>query len=219
MFAMIKHMDDPDFDRLVGYINQQLSSGVSQQKIRSVLEENNVSADLIDQAMNVVFKAETPTADNQLPPILAKEVQLPAFLTNLTLFRYRLDQRGFILGHVYILLIAIVFSGAAFGLWLSTRHIEDIARLSQIGYTFIAIALPCIGFIMTLSYSMVIRRGHDLAEKDAQSRVSMVGVYSFVLLFADSDKAENKYGAPVHSLNPFVILGLKKPSTNKTIPQ
>jgi Family of unknown function (DUF6159) len=199
-----------DISKLVEYITQQLSSGVSAQDITTQLRTANWSEDVIKSAFNAAQQQVTPTpavqtdpSKIQLPPPIARsriktgwmlfKQSMSIIGQNRTLYRYILMTIMFtvIISAVYLTIFMFDFNGPMI---LSAEYIDSDGGLSYIStwqgllfaFTVVYISTFITYFYATAlsSHTLGIFRGSPGLYKDhikiARSKISAIALYALI---------------------------------------
>ncbi|MFD3431241.1 DUF805 domain-containing protein [Nocardia fluminea] len=146
-----------------------------------------------------------PDGKASVQDILNRRVSLPRFISDLPMFSGRIDRTGYWLGWLYRLpMIPLPLIGIWFIRSYPDQWLQFVGAGWGLGFFTAAVLLVvAIGGLSELS--LIIRRGHDLAGTNALGeRPSFAG-----LQFAPGNPQLNRYGPPIHSRNPLVVLGLR----------
>lgn len=202
-----------DFDQLVTSAAYELRSGTTEQGIRDLLVEHHITAQQIDQIVRTAHEKQTQLASASHAAITPDASTPTQVQGRTTLFSGRLSRRGFWIGHVYVF-------GLFWLLYLVPYWIGELLTRAGNGYplsnpwssTWFILVLAVTA---TLGQSILVRRAHDAQEMADDASVYLVGGDRFSLRFNPywraGDKGANRYGPPMTSLHPLVILGLRRP--------
>lgn len=130
--------------------------------------------------------------------------------SSLPLFSGRLGVGGYWLGQVYIFLLALMLVIAVLGVGnqLYFTNADPMVTL----LAFITTTIISVIFIFSLlifELSLIIRRSHDIATLGNNDPLLFYFFHGPMVLFGKGDIHPNKYGAPIATINPLIILGLK----------
>lgn len=204
----------PDFDELVAYVNKQLDSGVTQSTILTTLQDNDIDAPTINRVMHAAFEGRRsvePEDDEPTDSMLSRNVPVPDFIRNLTLFSGRIGRREYWLGQLYSLLLVLIVIGPMYT--YAVTHKSSLLQLdSNVIYIAMVVLFLYIPLSSLLELSLIVRRVHDMERINRSDPVAYYLFAHFLIMFGAGDKDTNGYGAPLaHTHNPLVILGLKRP--------
>jgi len=202
-----------DFDQLVTSVVYELGRGTTEQAIRDLLVDNHVASWQIDQIVRTALERQTQSVSASHAAIAPDASTPPQVQGRTILFSGRLSRRGFWIGHIYV-------SGIFWLLYLAPYWIGELLTRAGNGYplsnpwsfTWFVLVLAVTA---TLGQSILVRRAHDSQEMADDASVYLVGGDRFTLrlnpYWRAGDKGVNRYGPPMNSLHPLVILGLRRP--------
>lgn len=134
--------------------------------------------------------------------------------SGLALFSGRLSVGGYWMGQLYLLLLVLTLIVALAGIGQQFYYLTADPFMSLVTFAiFTGGSVLFIFSLVLLELSLFVRRSHDIAKLGSDDPMLFYFFHGPMLLFGKGDSQTNKYGPPVTSVNPLVVLGLKAPPT------
>lgn len=207
-----------DLTPLYEYINAQRRAGVSDNTTYHSLVSAGWAPEVASQAMNHHGQTATQPQQtthtgtgqrqqqqpSQQPQTQQRNAEPATQQQSKGLFAGRLDRRGFLMGHLYILLLNIALLAL---LMMTGIAVEAPLIVSLLG---LLVTLAVVPFSVALVFAIYAKRWHDVGQTGWFALFLMAaGIVLFViLLFVKSENKTNQYGPrPGKNLSPKAIFG------------